>query len=64
VQSKPVEAASQYEDNEFVYYLKDKSSNGTYVDGRRVGKGNRTILRNNAKIELTQKNKNSMLTYL
>jgi pSer/pThr/pTyr-binding forkhead associated (FHA) protein len=58
-QERPEAAASQYGEDEFVVVIRDKSSNGTYVNGVRIGRGNKVVLSHNARIELTQKKKNS-----
>ena len=36
-------------------YVEDLSSNGTYINGEKIGKGNRHVLANNAEIALASK---------
>lgn len=40
--------------NDAIVYLEDLSQNGTFVNGKKVGRGNKVILESNDKIALAQ----------
>lgn len=52
---RPLECASQYESGEYVVFVQDTSSNGTFVNGKRIGNGKRIAIKHGDHIAVTQK---------
>ena len=54
-QERPASAESQYDEEEKVTFIEDRSANGTFVNDERVGKGNKILLAHGDRVSFLKK---------
>jgi len=60
-QERPIDCASQYESEEYIVFVKDTSSNGTFVNGKRIGNQNKIAIKHGDVVAVTQKRGSGLL---